>query len=263
MAGLERELQAAIEAARAAGDVILGADRAHLAVRAKSSPRDLVTEADERAQRVIVEILRRDFPDYGVLGEEGDTEGKPGCDWKWIVDPIDGTTNFLHGKPLMGPIIALRNGRQTVLGVLYLPRLEELFHGTWGGGVFRNDEPVRLRDTRDLDDAIVCTNVSRRLRERGADAFPHGIPHCGSLENYGCAIEAFAAVLRGQNDGVVYEGPHLWDVEAGCFLIQEAGGKARWELIDPANPRGSTRCVAATRKIFAELEPYGFGTSGT
>jgi fructose-1,6-bisphosphatase/inositol monophosphatase family enzyme len=109
-----------------------------------------------------------------------------------------------------------------------------------------------------MDDAVVSGNLRKRAVQQEDGTYVVRLPQCASWENYGSAIEAFAEILRGHNDGLLYEGPHLWDVAAGCLLVEEAGGKARMELVDPADIRGKTRCVASTGKIFDELSGYAF-----
>lgn len=250
---LDLALRVATDAARRAGDVILGADLAGLAIRTKSSPHDFVTQVDEQAQLEIVRVIRAAFPDHPVLGEEGDVGGAADSPYLWIVDPLDGTTNFLHGKPTCGTIIALRNGRQTLLGLLYFPSTGETFTAIWGRGALRNGKPVTLRATRGMDDAIITGNMRKRAKENDDGTYTVRLPDCASWENYGSAIEAFAEILRGHNDGLTYVGPHLWDVAAGCLLVEEAGGKARMELVDPSDLRGKTRCVASTPVLFDEL----------
>jgi myo-inositol-1(or 4)-monophosphatase len=255
---MEKALRTAIAAARAGGDVILGADHAALDIRAKSSSRDVVTQVDEQAQEAIVKIIQAAFPGHPILGEEGDVRGEDGCPYLWIVDPLDGTTNFVHGKTAVGTIIALRNGRQTILGVIYLPHTDELFSAAWGKGTFRNGNPVTLRDTKGMDDAVICGNIRRRGAKQPDGRYLVSFPRCASWDNYGSCAEAFAEILRGHNDGVNFHGPHLWDTAAGALLVEEAGGKAHLELVDPADMRGDTFCVASTKAIFEELKSFNF-----
>jgi len=221
---------------------------------------DYVTDADRAAQSAVIEMIRAAFPDHRILAEEDGAEnlGDPASPFCWIIDPIDGTKPYVHGKDEFGCLIALQENEVTQLGVMVLPAKKETFWSTRKGGAFLNGKKITiLRATRDLDDAILCTNMGGRTRGTAKIATVT-YPRCASLQNYGCAAAEIAAVLRGQNDGIFFEGVHLWDVAPGCLLIEEAGGKSRTELMDPENPRGGVRCVASTATIFDELCAFVF-----
>lgn len=145
-------------------------------------------------------------------------------------------------------------GLEILLGIIHLPMKNALFSGRRGGGAFWNDEPVRLRKTKNMNDAILCTNLESRLRPCIGGALHVSLPFCGSVHNYGCAAQEMGEILRGGNDGVFYEGVGLWDIASGCLLTAEAGGKARWEFVDPKDPRKGVHCVATTKEIFPEVE---------
>ncbi len=221
---------------------------------------DYVTDVDRAAQSTIIAMIRDTYPDHRILAEETGAEGlgDPASPFLWIIDPLDGTKPYVHGKDEFACIIALEENGQSVLGVMELPARKDSFWGTRRGGAFWNDTRItHLRATRDLDDAILCTNIGGK--SRGTDkviTFTH--PRCSSLQNYGCAAAEMAEILKGRNDGVFFEGVHLWDVAPACLLIEEAGGRSRTELMDPNNPRGGVRCVASTEPIFDELCTFVF-----
>ncbi|MDD5041174.1 MAG: hypothetical protein PHX87_02790 [Candidatus Peribacteraceae bacterium] len=221
---------------------------------------DYVTDVDRAAQDAIIAIIRDRYPDHRVLAEEDGAEGlgDPSSPFRWMIDPLDGTKPYVHGKDEFACIIALEENGRTILGVMELPVKKESFWGTRGGGAFLNGNRItKLRSTRDLDDAILCTNMGGK--SRGTDkvmTITH--PRCASLQNYGCAAVEMSEVLKGRNDGVFFEGVHLWDIAPAGLLIEEAGGKSRTELMDPENPRGGVRCVASTAPIFDELCRFVF-----
>lgn len=253
-------LAAAVDAAKAAGAILLSyAEKRHeLTVRTKSSPRDLLSEADEAAQREIIRIIQSRFPDHRFLAEEegADDLGDPNSPYQWIIDPLDGTKNFLRGREDFGTIIALTEQDESLVGVIYRPISDELFQAVRGGGTFLNGKPVTLRATKNLDEAFVCMNFFARAQERAGDAYSVWLPVCGAIENYHCAAEAFAQVLRGNIDGMSMDQTRAWDVVAGALLVQEAGGKARTVWADPSDKRGVMRCVAATPPIYDALSAF-------
>lgn len=257
-------MDAALRAAARAGEILRTYDapkRAALQIHTKSSAHDFVTEADVAVQREIVAILCAAFPAHRYIGEEegADGIGDASCPYAWTVDPIDGTTNFIHGKPTIGTMIALLRGEETLLGVIHRPFFGDTFHAVKGQGAFRDGQPLVLRKARDMDDAVICMNLRRGAQRHHDGTVDVRIPACASVENYGCAVESFCQVLLGHNDGVMYDGPHLWDVAPGCLLVAEAGGFERHALRDPADPRGSARCAAAaTKGIFERLEAFTF-----
>ncbi|MDD5103367.1 MAG: inositol monophosphatase [Candidatus Peribacteraceae bacterium] len=258
---LERALETARKAAQAGAKIAMNkrAGRERLVVEAKEIT-DYVTDVDRSAQTAMIAIIREKYPDHRILAEEDGAEGlgDPSSPFLWIIDPLDGTKPYVHGKDEFACIIALAEAGTTILGVMEAPAKKDSFWGTSGGGAYLNGKAITsLRATRDLDDAILCTNMGGK--SRGTDkviTIRH--PRCASLQNYGCAAVEMAEILKGGNDGVFFEGVHLWDVAPACLLIEEAGGKTRTELMDPKKPRGGVRCVASTQPIFGELCRFVF-----
>ncbi|MFH0851893.1 MAG: inositol monophosphatase [Candidatus Peregrinibacteria bacterium] len=258
---LARALETARTAAQAGAKIAMNKriSLEHLVVEAKEIT-DYVTDVDCTAQAAIIAIVRETFPDHRLLAEEDGAEGlgDPSSPFCWIIDPLDGTKPYVHGKDEFACIIALEEAGKTILGVMEVPTKKESFWGTRGGGAFLNSEAIaNLRATRNLDDAILCTNMGGK--SRGTDkVMTVRHPRCASLQNYGCAAVEMAEILKGRNDGVFFEGVHLWDVAPACLLIEEAGGRSRTELMDPKNPRCGVRCVASTTPIFDDLCAFVF-----
>ena len=233
-----------------------------IGVGTKSGPHDYATDADREAQAIIVNVIQKHFPSHRILGEEGDTDhlGDPDSPFRWIIDPLDGTTNFIHGKPNYGTIIALQEHSETILGVMTLQADKETYTAIRGEGTFLNGKRCTLRKTVSMDDAVLACNISHRAHKTPGGVLVVPIPFCASIENYGNAVEEFAVVLKGWNDGVFFNGPKLWDVAAGCLMVEEAGGKSRTELKEKGNLRSGVLCAATTKNIFEEVERFVFGT---
>jgi myo-inositol-1(or 4)-monophosphatase len=225
MASLERRV--AIDAARAAGrllrDELSGAR--HIAY--KGSPTNLVTEMDQRAEALILERIRRAFPDDAILAEEqGAATGRSGR--RWIVDPLDGTTNYAHGLPLFGVSIALESARRLVLGVVYDPARDELFVAERGGGATLNDAPIRVSATGALEQSLLVTGFPYNIRETAdtnlAEYAAFSL-RARAVRRLGSAVIDLAYVACGRFDGYWELRLGAWDVAAGAVLVEEAGGR--------------------------------------
>lgn len=256
----EKLIEVAKEAAKVATDFLVEQyHRIHtkgevLYVEQKTSDMDLVTEIDRQAQKIIVEAIQKHFPDHRFLAEEDGAEdlGDSKCPYEWIIDPLDGTTNFIHGKRNFGTIITVRKHDHLLAGAMYLPFLDQWF---WGGrecGAYYNGKSIKLRETGSLSQAVLHCNLIHRAKD--IDGTLHvTVPHCRSIENYGCAAEEMGEVLMGHTDGVFFERISLWDIACGFLLIEEAGGRMQYEYTDPNDARSGLICAASTAPIFDEL----------
>ncbi|HYN86253.1 MAG TPA: inositol monophosphatase family protein [Pyrinomonadaceae bacterium] len=191
---------------------------------------DLVTEADLAAERLIVERIRSYHPRHSILSEEaGETLAQAGPDssWKWIVDPLDGTTNYAHGYPVFCVSIALEHDGRIVLGVVHDPTRDETFAAERGEGATLNGRRVRVSDVDDLNRALVCTGFPYDVRDRGdfARHFRNFIMHAQAVRRDGAAALDLAYVAAGRFEGFWEEGLRPWDVAAGVLLVEEAGGR--------------------------------------
>lgn len=191
---------------------------------------NIVTEADLAAERLIVERIKSYYPRHAILAEEaGEVErsGKDESEWKWIIDPLDGTVNFAHGYPCFCVSIALEHEGQVVLGVIYDPNRDELFAVERGEGATLNSRRIRVSETEDLNRAMICTGFPYDVRERGdfARHFRNFIMNAQSVRRDGSAALDLAYVACGRFDGFWEEGLNPWDVAAGVLMIEEAGGR--------------------------------------
>ena len=222
---MTRELEVAVTAAEAAGEVLRdGFGRRH-EVRYKGEV-DLVTEADEKAEQIIKEVLGEAFPNYGVLAEEGgEFEGHG--DARWIVDPLDGTTNYAHSLPIFAVSIALEKAGQVVLGVVHDPMSEETYAAERGGGATLNSQPIRVSDTDELVQALLATGFPYDRDEIPAvlDLFGRFAMLTQGMRRLGSAALDMCYVAAGRLDGYYERGIKAWDIAAGSVILEEAGGK--------------------------------------
>ncbi|MGF1607597.1 MAG: inositol monophosphatase family protein [Rhodothalassiaceae bacterium] len=192
----------------------------------RKGPADFVTTADHRTERILFEELSRARPDFGFLMEE---QGATDVDApsRFIIDPIDGTLNFMHGLPHFAISIAAEERGQLIAGIIYNPILDELFWADRGRGAYLNDQRLRVSARSSLDDALLATGIpfkgrpdhARWLAE--AEAF---MPTVAGIRRYGSAALDLAYVAAGRYDGFWEDGLNPWDIAAGILLVREAGG---------------------------------------
>ncbi|MBI4354958.1 MAG: inositol monophosphatase [Candidatus Omnitrophica bacterium] len=202
------------------------------ALRMKSAPSDLVSKIDHATEALIASIVLRAFPDHAFLGEE-QTQAASEAETRWIVDPIDGTTNFVHGLPWFAVSIAVERRGELVVGVIYDPMREEMFQAIRGGGSVLNGRRIRVSKVRRLAEALLNTGFPHTFRQhpkpllRRFEAF-QSITH--AVRRMGSTAMSLASMAAGRIDGFWEEGTHPWDIAAGLLLVREAGGCATdWE----------------------------------
>lgn len=223
-------LATAVEAALAAGQVQRRYFRQELHV-AKKGPIDLVTAADLEVEREFRRLIAARFPSHAVLGEEqGSSAGpdQPVPRFRWIVDPIDGTTNFAHGLALFCSSIALEIDGQVAVGAVYDPMAEELFTVERGGGARLNGMPLRVSSCAQLVDALLCTGFPytvHRDRQRMVDVFGAFLGVAQGVRRLGSAALDLCYVAAGRLDGFWEEKLHPWDMAAAALMVEEAGGR--------------------------------------
>ena len=223
-------LDFAIETAREAGRVLAERfGRASLEVTHKGDI-DLVTESDIAAERLIVERIRSYYPRHAILAEESGASEQAGAaasEYKWIVDPLDGTTNYAHGYPCYCVSIALERAGELVIGVIHDPTRDETFAAERGAGATLNGRRIRVSEIDDLNQAMVCTGYPYDVRGRDnfVRNFKNFILHAQGVRRDGSAALDLAYVACGRFDGFWEEGLRPWDVAAGAVIIEEAGGR--------------------------------------
>jgi myo-inositol-1(or 4)-monophosphatase len=236
---LEESLcRTAIEAARAAGAILQ--DWAHKFTVREKGPANLVTEADFAAQNAIVELIRSRFPDHGFLAEEGLDEAadRP---FRWIIDPLDGTSNYVHRFPYYCVSIGLEYQRQIVLGVIFDPNRDELFVAERGCGARLNDRPIRPSHVTALNQAFVVASLPSAVSSDHPSVLRllEVLPHAQSLQRTGSAALNLVYVASGRMDAFWSSSLKPWDVAAGSLIVTEAGGmitRMNGDAFDPMLP---------------------------
>lgn len=219
-------LNIAIRAARAAGDVIIRQiDHVQDLPVIKKRRNDFVTEVDKHAEMVIIETLHKSYPDHVILAEESNQQGD--SPYLWIIDPLDGTTNYLHGFPQYAVSIALQHNGELDQAVVYDPLQQELFTASRGGGAMLNNKRIRVSKQKHLEGALLGTGFPFKEQDRldeYLDTFRALFPMTAGIRRTGAASLDLAYVACGRLDGFWEFGLKPWDMAAGALLVKEAGG---------------------------------------
>ena len=219
------ELQTAIEAARFVGRGLIDAYGTDHRLTFKDNI-NLVTEMDTWAETQIKKMLEGEFPDYGFLGEEGNRVTRTHT-CQWIVDPLDGTTNYAHGYPLFATSIGLEKDSEIIVGVVFNPVLDELFYAEKGGGAFLNGKPIHVSQTSELGKSLLSSGFPYDAwtnPKNNTDEWKHLLQRTISLRCDGAASLDLCHVACGRIDGYWETGLEAWDMAAGSIIVQEAGG---------------------------------------
>ena len=221
----------AIEAALAAGRIQRRYFRSGLAIQ-KKGPIDLVTAADLEVERYFREMIGARFPSHQVLGEEGASGAVPSrtaaAPFRWIIDPIDGTTNFAHGLALFCVSIALEVNGQIEVAVVHDPVAEELFTAERGEGAWLNGSRLRVSPQRHLIDSLIVTGFPYTIaerRRRQVEVFSAFLGHTRGVRRLGSAALDLSYVAAGRFEAFYEEQLHAWDIAAGILIVEEAGGR--------------------------------------
>jgi myo-inositol-1(or 4)-monophosphatase len=248
----------AVKAARRAGSIINRAARdVDLLAVTRKRHNDFVTEVDKAAEEAIIEVLHRAYPDHAILAEEsGARPGSAGeSDYTWIIDPLDGTTNFIHGFPQYAVSIALRHKQFLTQAVIYDPTKNELFTATRGRGAFLNDHRLRVSKRTQLSESLVGTGFPfREFQDLDGylATFRALTERTAGLRRAGAAALDIAYVAAGRLDGFWEPGLSPWDMAAGVLLVTEAGGLVGDFQGEPGY-LDSGRIVCGNPKVFAQL----------
>ena len=252
-------LNMAIKAARAAGAIINRAALDVEAVRVSNKQvNDFVTEVDQQAEQAIIETLLTAYPDHGILAEESGNEyGNKNSNFVWIIDPLDGTTNFIHGFPVYCVSIALAVDGRIEQAVVYDPSRNDLFTSTRGRGAFLNERRIRVSKRTMLRDSLISTGFPFRP----GDNFKHYMAMLGDVmqrtsgvRRPGAAALDLADVAAGFSDGFFETGLNIWDVAAGSLLVTEAGGLVG-NFTGEADFLEQREILAGSPRIYGQLVP--------
>ncbi len=226
-------LNFAVETAREAGQVLLEKFGRKIEISKKGNI-NLVTEADFASEKLIIEKIRSYYPKHSILAEESGESKAAIADgesiWKWIIDPLDGTTNYAHGYPCFCVTIALEHAGEIVLGVTFDPTRDELFAAEKGRGATLNNKKISVSGTSELSEALIVTGFPYNFAEKDnfADHLNDFLKRSRGVRRDGSAAIDMAYVACGRFDGFWEEGLNPWDVAAGVLLIEEAGGRVSY-----------------------------------
>ncbi len=214
-----------------------------VSVATKSSAIDLVTEVDHACEKAIVESIQGERPDDAILAEEGHGEDTDGREWRWVIDPLDGTTNYAHGYPRFCVSIGVERNRVREVGVVYDPLLDELYHAVRGGGAWLGERSLSVSTCSELGSALVATgfayDVHRNSRESAA-CFASMLEAARGIRRDGSAALDLCYVAAGRFDAYWELKLHPWDVCAGNLIVEEAGGRVTAADGGPAPANGSS-----------------------
>jgi myo-inositol-1(or 4)-monophosphatase len=223
----------------------------------EKAPGNLVTQVDEAAERIIIERIREHFPDDAIIAEESAAEAAA-TGRRWIIDPIDGTTNFVHGHPFTCVSIGFADEAGPAAGVIHAPLLGEVFHAVRGGGAYLNDLPISVSATEQARAGLFATGFPFKAGKGEPDTYfrlvadvlggSHGVRRAGS------AALDLAYVACGRVDGYFEIGLAPWDVAAGILLVREAGGRVSGWPGDAAEPLESGRVIASNGRLHGWVE---------
>ena len=213
--------------AREAGAVHLRYFRGNeLDIQSKLNDSDVVTAADKAAEKVLIDHIKASYPDHSILSEESGEEAHCG-EYRWVIDPLDGTTNFSQGLPLFSVSIGIEHNGETVVGVVFAPYLNELFHAVRGQGAWLNGEPIKVSGKTRLDRSVVATGfpVDKDTNpDNNLDNVARVMPRVRGLRRLGSAAIDLCYVAAGFLDGYWELNLHAWDASAGLLILEEAGG---------------------------------------
>lgn len=253
----------AVSAATEAGDMLLGRFRSPAAgVSSKSTPTDLVSDADRDAEELLIAQIRAERPDDGILGEEGGAaDSSTGL--TWVIDPLDGTVNFLFGIPVWAVSVAVQDASGGVAGVVFDPNARETFAAARGRGATVNGHPITVSARDELGTALIGTGFSydRRARTIQARIVERVLPRVRDVRRAGSAALDLCAVAAGRLDGL-YEAPmEPWDKAAGLLIVEEAGGV--WGEMPPPLETMSPGVIASGPALYEALKDLVLGESWT
>ena len=250
-------LNNAVKAVRRAASIInRAATQLDLVTVQTKSHNDFVTEVDRAAEAAIIGVLRETYPDHAILAEESGLSGGE-SEYCWIIDPLDGTTNFIHDFPQYAISVALARNNVVEHGVVYDPVRNELFTASKGSGAFLNDRRIRVSKRTRLSESLIGTGFpfsQNEHLEAYINTFRELATHTAGMRRPGAAALDLAWLAAGRVDGFWEFGLQPWDVAAGALLVQEAGGLIS-DFAGESNYLESGRCIAGTPKIFGQLLP--------
>jgi len=250
---LQKEKKVALQAAKSASKVLLHYYGRKEAVKQKPN-KSLVATADIESNKAIIKTIKKNFPSHSILSEETGFEDNK-SDYKWVIDPLDGTHNFLHSIPVFGTSIALEYKNEVVLGVIHFPVLCMTAVAEKGKGAFLNGKRIRVSNKKELDHSFVLFDFSYSGRKETIIFLEKLSYKVIDVRNFGSAIYNLLLVACGKSDGYIILSTNEWDVAAGLLIVEEAGGRITDLLGKPWNPH-QNKYIVSNGKLHKKLLGY-------
>ena len=255
MSELDLVLELAVRLARAAGKLQRERYETPFEVQTKTTPINLVTEVDHACEKLLVDGIEAERPGDAVLAEEGSGRDRDDAEWRWVIDPLDGTTNYAHGYPRFCVSIGVEHESVRTLGVVYDPLLDELYTAVRGGGAWRNGRRLRVSTTASLGEALLATGFAYDVRRSAVDNLDHFaalVKRSRAVRRDGSAALDLCYVAAGRFDGFWELKLHPWDVAAGLLIVEEAQGRTS-DLHGGPAPRSGRELLASNGRIHDAL----------
>ncbi len=222
---IEKYHDFAVKIARKAGKILLDYAEKDLQIKYKAAnKKDLVTKVDHMSEKCITEAIKKTFPDHCILSEESGDCGTKKSEYRWVIDPVDGTTNYAHGYPFYCISIALTRKNEVLAAVVYAPALKEIFHAAKGRGAWLNKTRLKVSKVKKMEIALLSTGFNPHEKGNDLSLFAGILPKVQGIRQVGSAALGMAYIAAGRFDGC-WTYINIWDVAAGILLISEAGGK--------------------------------------
>lgn len=215
-----------INIAKEAGEVIRDGFRQNISIEFKTGDNNLVTNIDKAAEKIILNFIKKEYPTHSVIAEESGTDIKS-SEFTWVVDPLDGTTNFAHGLPIFGVSIGVQKNKQTIIGVIYDVMRDVVYSAEKGSGSYENEKKISVSNNSNLNKGVLVTGFPYDLEnvDNAVKIFGKFLVKTRGVRRLGSAAIDMCYVASGVFDGFWEEDLHPWDICAGMLLVEEAGGK--------------------------------------
>ena len=241
-----------LQAIKESGALMLKHFGTNFAIYQKTGINNLVTEIDQASEQLIRKIINNAFPDHGIVGEEYEIQ-ETKTKYRWIVDPIDGTTNYAHGVPLCCVSIGLMEGEELIMGAVFNPMMNELFFAEKGKGAFLNDKKIQVSENDQFEKAFLVTGFPYNFPDKNiTNTFTKLVNRGLPIRRLGSAALDLCWVACGRFDGFWEYNLHAWDIAAGYLIVQEAGGKITDFQNNPASV-WDKETLATNGRIHEEL----------
>ncbi len=252
---LTQEKHIAIQAATQAGAMLMKKFTTHNRANVRTKRKhEVVTPSDLASEKIILRAIKKNFPSHKILSEEAGKTGSDESDYLWVVDPLDGTTNFSMGNPLFSISIALTKNNQIILGIIYIPFLDELYLAEQDKPATLNNKKIEVSEENKINNALLtfCHGNDEESIKRAINIHYHFKTAAKDIRQIGSAAIELAWVARGKTEAIIIPGAHSWDVAAGILLVRQAGGTVT-DMLGHDWTLNSEGIIATNKKISDNL----------